>query len=86
MPRPFGSRIVLSPGVHGQLEALARGLHFATCGCKDLRLTGEVFATACSYPYLSACAAPAASGGDQCAPVEDGGHEQMNRRKELPTA
>lgn len=39
-------------------QCSARGLHFGTCGCKDLRLGGGAFATACSYPYLSACAAP----------------------------
>lgn len=41
-----------------QEQCTARGLHFGTCGCKDLRLSGGAFATACSYPYLSACAAP----------------------------
>lgn len=41
-----------------QEQCAARGLHFGTCGCKDLRLSGGTFATACSYPYLSACAAP----------------------------
>jgi DNA repair photolyase len=41
---------------HG--ECASRGLHFGTCGCKDLRLTDCNFATACSYPYLSTCAAP----------------------------
>jgi hypothetical protein len=41
-----------------QGQCAARGLHFGTCGCKDLRLAGGTFATACSYPYLSSCAAP----------------------------
>lgn len=39
-------------------QCTARGLHFGTCGCKDLRLSGGTFATACSYPYLTSCAAP----------------------------
>lgn len=39
-------------------ECAARGLYFGTCGCKDLRLTGGDFATACTYPYRSGCEAP----------------------------
>lgn len=39
-------------------ECAARGLYFGTCGCKDLRLTGGDFATACTYPYRSECEAP----------------------------
>ena len=39
-------------------QCTARGLYFGTCGCKDLRLSGGAFPTACSYPYLSECAAP----------------------------
>jgi DNA repair photolyase len=50
----------------------ARGLYFGTCGCKDLRLASGPFATACSYPYLSACAAPTLIHLDRRAAKEKG--------------
>ncbi len=36
-------------------ECTTRGLHFGACGCKDLRLGGNGFATACTNPCLSEC-------------------------------
>ncbi len=38
-------------------ECARRGLAFGTCGCKDLRLAGSSFPTACSYPHLAECSA-----------------------------
>ncbi|MFV1968798.1 MAG: radical SAM protein [Pirellulaceae bacterium] len=36
-----------------QDECTARGLEFATCGCKDPRLTNGPFATCCSHPFTA---------------------------------
>jgi hypothetical protein len=38
-------------------QCSARGLQFATCGCKDLRLDASVCPTACTYPSRSQCTA-----------------------------
>lgn len=44
------------------VECARRGLAFGTCGCKDLRLAGSSFPTACSYPHLAECSAASHKG------------------------